>query len=263
MGHDKRVHPLVHHPAVEVMSQARLGFVHGLKSVPTALGIISRRPRILLWLVPPLLITLLLDVVAFYFAFGWMREGIGDFVGSRGYVTWVTGAMNVFAAVAVVLLLGWAFAWMFLVLASPFQDFIPAAVEQEQRGNAPKQPVGFRGFLRGMVRGAVQGAVLLLITVPVLILGFLPVIGPVLVFLWSAFAMGFSFATIPAGRLRERFALARRHRGVMLGLGAVIALAALVPLLNVLCMPVFVVAGTLVYLQATGAVSLPSSAGEV
>jgi CysZ protein len=227
-----------------------LGFADGLRTVPEAIGILVRRPRILWWLVPPLLITLLLDLVAFYFAFGWMRGGIRRFLSDKGQGEWVAILLDVFGGIAVVLLLGWTFAWLFLTLASPFQDFISAAVERERKGNAAQEPVGIKGFVTGSARGGVQAVVLLLLTLPVLILGFLPVFGPVIVFVWSSFVMGFSFTTIPLRRLRERIALARRHRGAVFGLGAVIAVAAIVPLLNVLCMPVFVVAGTLVYLKA-------------
>jgi len=236
------------------MTESGLGLIHGVKSVPEALAILSRRPRILLWLMPPLLITLLLDLIVFFFAFAWMRDGIQDFVSSRGLGAWLTAAMRIFAAIAVMLLLGWSFVWLFLTLASPFQDFISAAVERERSGAAAQEPAGWRGFAKGMGRGAVQTLVLMLISVPMLVVGFVPVIGPVLVFLWSAFAMGFSFATIPAGRvagrLRDRIKFARLNRGAVFGLGAVIALVAVVPFANLLFMPVFVVAGTLVYLKA-------------
>jgi CysZ protein len=239
----------------------RLGFAEGLRAVPAAIGILSRCPTILLWLVPPLLITLLLDVVAFYFAFGWMRAGIRHFVSGQGYSAWLASLLDVFGGIAVVLLLGWTFAWLFLTLASPFQDFISAAVEREKNGGTAQEPVGVKGFVTGMVRGGVQAIVLLMLTVPVLILGFFPVVGPVVVFLWSSFVMGFSFVTIPLRRLRERIALASRHRGAVLGLGSVIAVAAIVPLVNVLCMPVFVVAGTLIYLKAGERSVPPTRAG--
>lgn len=232
------------------MTGTRLGFMDGFHSVPEALRILVHRPKILLWLVPPLLITLLLDILAFCFAFGWMRAGIRHFVSGQGHSAWLASLLDVFGGIAVILLLGWTFAWLFLALASPFQDFISAAVERERKGSTLQEPVGIKGFVAGGARGGVQAVVLLVLTVPVLLLGFFPVFGPVIVFLWSSFVMGFSFVTIPLRRLRDRIALARRHRGAILGLGAVIALAAIVPLLNVLCMPVFVVAGTLVYLKA-------------
>ncbi len=211
---------------------------------------IGRRPQLLLWLVPPLLITLLLDAAAFYLIFGWMREAIRSFVSGRGYSAWLTTSLDVFGGIAVVLALGWTFAWVFLTLASPVQDFISAAVEREKRGVATLEPASITDFVSGMARNAVQALVLLTLKVPVLIFGFVPLLGPLVVFFWSAFVMGFSFTTIPVRRLRERITLARRHRGAVIGLGAMIALVALVPLVNLLLMPVFVVAGTLLYLQA-------------
>lgn len=233
----------------------RLGMVHGVKSVPAAFGILSRRPKILLWLVPPLIITLLLDALAFFFAFSWMRDGIVNLLPKEGYGSWAATAISVFAAIAVVLLLGWTFAWLFLTLASPFQDYISAAVEKERKGSIAPDPSGVSGFFKSLARSVLQAILLLAVTIPILILGFIPVVGPVIVFAWSAFAMGFSFVTIPAGRvagsLRERFAFARQHRSALLGLGAVISLATLIPLMSLLCMPLFVVAGTLLYLQAS------------
>ena len=236
------------------MTESGLGLIQGIKSVPEACGILSRRPKILFWLLPPLLITLLLDLLAFFFAFGWMRDGIHGFVASHGNATWLSSAMSVFAAIAVVLLLGWSFTWVFLTLASPFQDFISAAVERERMGGATQEPSGWMGFAKGTARSAIQSLVLLMISIPMLLVGFLPVVGPLLVFVWSAFALGFSFASIPAGRvagrLRDRLKFARRNCGAVFGLGALIALVAMIPMASLLFMPVFVVAGTLVHLKA-------------
>jgi len=236
------------------MTTDRLGLIQGVKSVPAALGILRHSPKILLWLVPPLAITLLLDALAFFFAFSWMREGIVGILPQHGYGSWAATAISVFAAIAVVLLLGWTFAWLFLTLASPFQDYISAAVERERKGDISPDPTGFGGFFKSFARSALQAVILLAVTIPILVLGFIPIIGPVIVFAWSAFAMGFSFVTIPAGRiagrLRDRFAFARRHRGALFGLGAVISVATLIPLMSLLCMPLFVVAGTLLYLEA-------------
>ncbi len=233
------------------MTPPRLRMADGFKSVPAAIGILSRRPKILLWLVPPLLITLVLDVIVFLAALGWLREKKAGLMAGHSLPGWLADATDLFVGVAVVLLLGWSFGWLFLLLSSPFQDFISAAVEKDRRGGGPVPVAGFGNFLKAAARGLVQTLVLLMISIPVLVLGFVPAIGPIIVFVWSSFAMGFSFATIPGGRLRERLRLARNHGGAMIGLGVVGALASIVPFLNILCMPVFVVAGTLLYLQAT------------
>lgn len=230
-----------------------LGFAHGARLVLAALGILRRRPGILLWLIPPLLITLLLDVLVFWFAFGWMSGRIAAWLPQGDYTGWLVSGLQAFAAIALLFLLGWTFAWLFLLLSNPFQDFISAAVEKD-RGKYVPEPPGFRGFLKGTALSVLQTVILLLLTLPVLVVGLVPLIGPVFVFLWSAFVMGFSFFTIPAGRsarrLSDRIALARSHPKGMIGLGAIVAAAALVPLLNVLLLPVFVIAGTLLYLEA-------------
>ena len=230
-----------------------LSFVHGIRSVSTALGILRRRPGILLWLIPPFLITLLLDGLVFWSTFGWMKDRIGGWLPSWAQAGWMVTGLQAFTAIGMLVLLGWTFAWLFLLLSSPFQDFISAAVEKE-RGKFVPDPAGVRGFLKSSSLSLVQSLILLILTIPVMILGFVPVVGPVLVFLWSAFVMGFSFFTIPAGRtarrLSDRIALARSHPKGMMGLGAVVAAAALVPFLNVLFLPVFIVAGTLLYLEA-------------
>ncbi len=54
-----------------------------------------------------------------------------------------------------------------------------------------------------------------------------------------------------AHRFTERLSFARRHFGAVIGLGLVIAVVSLMPLLNVLFLPIYVVAGTVLYLDAT------------
>ena len=226
--------------------------------MPRACGVLRRAPGILLWLMPPLLITLVLDVLAFYFAFGWMRASIDRMLPksmhpSVGEISLMGAGLDVVVALAIVFVLGWSFAWLFLALTSPFQDFISAAVEKETRGSAGAEPAGFRGFLRSIFKSLMQSVVLSLFTLLFLVVGLVPLVGPVLLFLWSASVMGYSFVAIPSGRLalrlRDRLAFARRHRGAVLGLGVAITLISMVPLVNVLCMPVFVVAGTLLFLD--------------
>jgi CysZ protein len=241
-------------PAMTV-TFARLSFGQGLKSLPRALGVLRRAPRILRWLLPPLLITLVLDAATFYFAFGWLRDWLGSVMPGSGWLAWLKPAFDVLGAIAILFVLGWSFAWVFLVLASPFQDFISAEVERETRGTAGAEPEGLHGFVRSIVKSALQAAVLALMTLMVLLVGLVPIVGPVLVFLWSASVLGYSFIAIPSGRiaqrLRDRLAFARQHRGAVLGLGTAITLISMVPLVNVLLMPVFVVAGTLLFLDGS------------
>ncbi|MCE9609149.1 MAG: EI24 domain-containing protein [Chthoniobacter sp.] len=235
-------------------SSTRLGFAHGLMSLPRALGVLWRAPRVLLWLAPPLLITLLLDVAVFSFAFDWIRAWIAGLLPASGWLASLRTVLDVLGAAVVIVLLGLSFSWVFLALASPFQDFISAAVEREVRGSAVPDPAGISGFLRSLLQSLVQAVVLTFFSLIFLLLAFFPVVGPILFFVWSAFALGYSFVSVHSGRtgqtFAERRAFARRHLGAVMGLGSIVAATALIPLANVLLMPIFVVAGTLLHLDA-------------
>lgn len=163
--------------AVGPAGPASLGFGHGARAVPAAFGILRRRPGILLWLIPPLAITLLLDGLVFWFAFGWTKGRIAGWLPEWAQATWMVTALQAFAAVGLLFLLGWTFAWLFLLLSNPFQDYISAAVEKD-RGRYVAEPPGFRGFLKSTALSAVQSVILLLLTLPVLCVGFVPVLGP-------------------------------------------------------------------------------------
>jgi CysZ protein len=231
----------------------KLGFAHGLKSLPRACGVLVRAPRILLWLIPPLLITLLFDVLAFYYGYGWLCSWIESLLPESWNTSWLQALIGVLCAVAVIFLLGWSFAWVYLTITSPFQDFISAAVEREVHGSAGPEPEGWKGFLRSIWQSVVQAIVLTLLTLIFLVIGLVPLLGAIVFFIWSAFTLGYAFVSIPSGRMAQRFserlAFARRHRGAVLGLGVVIAITSLVPILNVICLPIFVIAGTLLYLD--------------
>lgn len=228
----------------------RLSFAAGLRVLPQAWRVLWRIPRVVLWLLPPLLLTLMLNVLAFYLGFGWIQGLLDGFLPPAG---WLRGLLEFLGVAVVVLVLGWTFVWVFLALAGPFQDFISVAVEREVQGFSGPDPAGWRGFFRSLRKSLAQAFGLFGLTLIFLLFALVPVVGQLVLFLWGAFSLGYAFVTIPSGRmaerLRDRWAFVRRHlRGVM-GLGSVIALISLVPLLNVLFLPLFVVAGTLLYLE--------------
>jgi CysZ protein len=232
----------------------RLRLSDGLKAILIAFRVLWRRPRVLRWLVPPFLITVLLDGLAFYFSYGWLRAGIASLVSGDGTMGWLRTALDVVGGVAVLFILGWTFAWLFLMLTSPFQDFISSEVEQELTGTAGPEPPGLSGFLRSIAQSLIQAIVFSLLTILFLVIGLIPLVGPLLFFVWTAFALGYSFVAIPSGRMAHRFSqrvsFARRHRGAVFGLGTAVAGATIIPVVNVLLMPVFVVAGTALYVEA-------------
>lgn len=232
----------------------RLGFAHGLKALPRAAGVLWRAPRLLLWLAPPFLITLLLDALVLYLAFDWMRDWIAGLLPASGWFAPLRTLLDIVAALVVLVLLAWCSIGLYLVLASPFQDFLSAGVEKAVRGRVEAEPPGFGGFLRCLSQNLLQAVVLTFAALLFLVVALVPVLGPVLYFLWSSFALGFCFVSIHSGRtgqsFAERRAFVRRHLGAVMGLGMGMAVVGLVPFAPVVLLPLFVVAGTLLHLDA-------------
>ncbi len=185
-----------------------------------------------------------------------MRSWIAGLFATSAWLAPLRIMLDVLGAALVILALGWSFTWLFLTLASPFQDFISAAVEREVRNSAVPDPAGFTGFIRCILQSLVQAGALTLVTFIFLLLAFVPVAGPFLLLAWSAFALGYSFVSVHSGRTGQPFAarrvFAQRHLGAVMGLGSVVAAVSVIPLANVLLMPVFVVAGTLLHIDAAG-----------
>jgi uncharacterized protein involved in cysteine biosynthesis len=154
------------------------------------------------------------------------------------------------------ILVAMTFTMLFLAVAGPFQESMSEEVEAIVHGAPGEAPSGFRHFLRSLWYGVRQALVLLPVNLLALALGFVPVVGPAIALAWSALMLGYTFFEIPANRRILRFSVKRRlasaHPASILGLGLPIALLSLMPVVFVATLPVFVVAGTLLYLDIAG-----------
>lgn len=145
------------------------------------------------------------------------------------------------------------------ILASPLLDRISQRIEDEwEPSHAEPFALGavVRDVAVGIAHTVLNLVVFGLLMIGIAALNFLPVVG-------SAAAAGFGFAlgatTISLEsadyalsrrrlRWRQKVALVRKSRGLMMGFGAVGALLTTVPLVNIVIAPALVVGGTLVVL---------------
>ena len=175
--------------------------------------------------------------------------------------TWSeTGRTAVRAVVGLALLVGYAgfvvvtFAALASLVGQPFYERI---VERVERGLGGPPPVTMAPWWRTLPRATLETLGLLVLTLlcslPVFLLGLLPVVGqivgPVAGAVVSGFFLAIELLAIPLERrglrLAQRVRWVWRHRGVTVGFGVASFLLFLVPLMNVLAMPAAVVGGTL------------------
>jgi CysZ protein len=139
--------------------------------------------------------------------------------------------------------LGFGFA---LLLMAPILDRLSRRVERKARGFLDDRGQGLAWEVAQSLRGAFY---FLAATPGIFLLAFIPILGPVLAFLWAAFALGFQFFDPPLTRRGLDFAAKRawlrRHRAETLGFGAAGLVALLVPLADLFVAPTLAAGATL------------------
>ena len=148
------------------------------------------------------------------------------------------------------------FYFLSFITAAPFNDLLSEKVEQLQ-GTISDKPFRWREFVSDLWRilktETLKALTLLALALVPLFLGFIPVLGPVLLapltVILTSFDLGFNYADMPLARrilpFAERVQFAKRHFWSLVGF----ALPLLLPFAHFILMPGFVVGGTLLTLS--------------
>jgi CysZ protein len=140
-------------------------------------------------------------------------------------------------------------------LSAPLYAFLSTAAEKLYGGNAFELDDGFsvKGVLRDLIEGIKIGLFGIVVTMIALVIGFIPVIGQISVFLLYTYYSALMFVDYPSSRRRwsfgQKLSWIRQHGNQSFRLGIVPAAVSMVPILNVFLMalvfPLFTVHSTL------------------
>ncbi|EME63547.1 EI24 domain-containing protein [Amycolatopsis decaplanina] len=235
-------------------------FFKGFRMFGQGLGILLRSPRLLLiGALPALLTTLSLvgGVVALAFWIDDLSLLLTPFADdwSPGWRTTirVAAGVAVFGVALAIAMIG--FTAITLAVGGPFYEHIAEKVEDDLGGVPGAVDLS---WWRLLVMGLKDGLSLvlrsLMFTIPLLIAGFIPVVGqtvvPVLLALVTAWFLALELIAVPFYRrgmgLKQRRTLLRRHRALALGLGLPVSLLCLIPFAALIVMPMGFVGGVLV-----------------
>lgn len=248
----------------------------GVRLFGRGLGVLLRSPRLLLIGALPAVLTALLllggmialvywidDLAAFVTPFA---DDWADGVRAAARVT--AGIVLVGAALVVGLL---TFSALTLAVGAPFYELIAEKVD-EDLGHAPGTELPWWRLLGMSLRdGLLLVLRSLVFTIPLLVAGFVPVLGqtvvPVLLVLVTAWFLALELVAVSFYRqgigLRERRKLLAERRALALGLGVPTALLCAIPLAAIVVMPVAFVGGVLVAHETLReAAGSPAGAGE-
>jgi CysZ protein len=230
------------------------------------LGLVVRTPRLLgLGLLPALiagvlyavaLITLIAFLPQLSHGVTWFADG------------WATASRDVLRVLGGLALLGAAcllgvltFTAITLLIGDPFYERISARVEARYGGVPDEVEVPFwRSLRRSLVDSLRLITLTILLGIPLLVLGFIPVIGQTVAPVVGAAVGGWLLAVELTGapfqrrgrRLRDRRRVLRANRPLALGFGVAVFLCFLIPLGAILLMPAAVAGATLLSRRALG-----------
>ncbi|WP_304142374.1 EI24 domain-containing protein [Mesoflavibacter zeaxanthinifaciens] len=235
--------------------------LQGLQGYTGAFGLIS---KLKLWkyFFVPIIISFVTAVIIGVLAYG-LSDNIGNFIAKVWFWDWgketfttISSFIGGFVVVALGLIL---YRHIIMALSAPFMSPVSEKIEayltgvqKHQHRNTSFSEQLSRGIkinLRNLTRE-------LLLTIPILLISFIPVIGiisGILLFLTQAYYAGFGNMDYTLERhfkYNESISFVRRYRGIAIGNGIVFMLLLLIPIFGIiLVLPLSVTAASLKTVQ--------------
>ena len=251
-------------------------FARGLRDVWWAIAFLGTRPKLCLFLIAPAVTALVFAGGAVWLAWGFLDSSLTLLV--QAFPSWLAWAGVVLQWLGFLLMLAAAY-FLFFGVASiatgPFSEVLAERVELAVTGRRP-EPFVMRVFVRDLAIGiahatrrlwnyGVRMGALLVLAV------FIPVVGPI------AYVLGGLWLTVHAAAwdavdctlarkgcsYAQKAQFLRAHRARLLGIGCVSAGVLLVPLVNLIALPIGAVAAVHMYAQNQGIHPLPNGGAVV
>jgi len=225
-----------------------------------------REPGLRLFVVIPLVINILLFGLLFYFlaelfaamiaaAMSWLPDWA--WLQSLDWLFWI-----LYGAV-ILLMLAYGFVILANLIGSPFYGYLSELTEKHLTGQEVSTDDGWSQIIRDIPRSLWREVQKILYYLPraigLFIIGVIPVVNLVAAVLWFVFncwMMSLQYVDYPADNHRVSFPALRRLLGdtrlSALGFGLPVALAAMVPVLNLVVVPAAVCGATAYWVRENG-----------
>jgi CysZ protein len=222
------------------------------------------QPGIKRFVLIPLLINLVLITLGFYYAVSWINELTSYIDGLVPNWEWLQSIYQairwliypvLFISVLVMIL--YLFAIMANWIGAPFNGLLAEAIERKVTGEGPESlsvAQTFKDLPRLFGREIRKLAYYLPRALGILILFFIPpfsIIAPFIWFIFNAWMMNIQYLDYPMDNHRARFtdtlSLVRTRKSASLGYGSLLMALYMIPIVNILVMPVAVAGSTILW----------------
>lgn len=236
----------------------------GVSYLFKALPLLSK-PGIKSYVLIPLLINILIFSIGIYFGFAYFDEYMASALDTSDMWGWVASLVEIFKPVLYVLfaltllvVIFYTFSILANIIAAPFNSLLAEATERYLTGNTADDVGGIKQVVKDVIPTVLMEIrkllYMVLWSIPFLILLFvIPIVGPVIWFLFTAWMMSLEYMDYPMGnhriKFREQRNLQAKCRLMSLGFGSVTMGASMIPLVNFIVMPTAVIAATILWVE--------------
>ncbi|MCU7799764.1 MAG: sulfate transporter CysZ [gamma proteobacterium symbiont of Lucinoma myriamae] len=213
----------------------------------------------------PLIINILFFSIGIYFGFAYFGEYMDKMLDTSGLWSWVAAIVDMIKPLLYILfgltlfvLVFYTFSILANIIASPFNSLLAEAAERHLTGktqtNSDTMKQVMKDFVPTVLMEIRKLIYMILWSIPFLILLFvIPIIGPIIWFLFTAWMMSLQYMDYPMGNHKLKFAeqraLQRKQRLFSLGFGGITMGASMIPLVNFIVMPTAVIAATMIWVD--------------
>lgn len=206
----------------------------------------------------PLLINLVLFGSSLFFIIGWIEQGVNyvngylpDFLSWLEFIIWPS------ALLLVLFIYSMVFTVITNFIAAPFNGLSSEKVELYLTGQRVNDD-GLADLLKDVPRMLGRELAKLMYYLPkallfLILLLFIPVFGQVMWFLFSAWMFAVQYIDYPFDNHKIPFAEARQHlkqkQGLSYGFGSAVLIFSMVPIVNLIVMPVAVCGATRLFVE--------------
>ena len=236
------------------------GFGYLLRALP-----LLTRKGIKAFVIIPLIINIVIFSIGVYFGFSYFGEYMDRFLDTSGMWSWVAAIvvfikplLYIVFGMALLVLIFYSFSILANIIASPFNGLLAEATEQYLTGKRLDEDSSFKKMMKELIPTLMMEVrkliYMVLWSIPFLIMLFvIPVIGPVIWFLFTAWMMSLQYMDYPMGihkiTFSEQRSMQRKNRLFSLGFGGATMGASMIPFVNFIVMPVAVIAATIIWVE--------------
>ena len=216
------------------------------------------RPGLRRFVIVPLLVNVLVFAAGIAAGVAWF-EGFVAGLQSRvpGWLQWLDWILWPLFVLLLLAVVFYGFGLVANLIAAPFNSLLAEQTERLLTGRPLSQDTSLWKLLKDLVPTLIDELKKILyalaLAIPFLFLLFVPVVGPILWFLYTAWIFALQYSDYPLGNHGLKLKAMRRRlkerRLTSLGFGAAVAGMGMVPVLNFIVMPAAVAGATALWLR--------------